>query len=113
LPGADGLKAVSVSWTRTEKPQPPGTKFTVPATNAPNVNGARDLGYRVGAGNDGLPDLTELRTAMEAGRVKALYVLDPGPDGSMGDMSWIVAARRGGQLPLLVVQGVVMTELAA
>ena len=68
---------------------------------------------RVGAGNDGLPDLTELRTAIEGGRVKALYVMDPGPDGSIGDISWIAAARRGGRLPLLVVQGVVMTELAA
>jgi hypothetical protein len=45
------------------------------------------------------------------GRVKALYVLDPGPDGSIGDMSLVVAAKRGGKLPLLVVQGVVMTEL--
>ena len=50
---------------------------------------------------------------MEGGRVKALYVLDPGPDGSIGDVSWIVAARRSGTLPLLVVQGVLMTELAA
>jgi len=40
-------------------------------------------------------------------------VLDPGPDGSLGDVSWIVAARRSGTLPLLVVQGVLMTELAA
>ena len=113
LLGAEGLKAVTVVWTRTEKPQPANTKFTVPATNAPNVNGARDLGYRVGEGNDGLPDLNDLRTAVDAGRVKALYVLDPGPDGSVGDVSWIGAARRGGKLALLVVQGVVMTELAA
>ena len=113
LLGADGLKSVFVSWTRTEKKQPAGTKFRVPATNAPNVNGARDLGYRVGAGNDGVPDLMELRTAIEGGRVKALYVMDPGPDGSIGDIPWIGAARRGGRLPLLVVQGVVMTELAA
>ena len=28
----------------------PGTKFKVPATDAPNVNGARDLGFAVGAG---------------------------------------------------------------
>src|SRR4029077_10501466 len=81
LLGADGLKAVTVAWTRREKPQPPHSKFTVPATNAPNVNGARDLGYRVGAGNDGQPDLADLRTAIDTGRVKALYVLDPGPDG--------------------------------
>jgi NADH-quinone oxidoreductase subunit G len=113
LVGGDGLKSVSVAWTRADKNQPAGTKFKVPATNAPNVNGARDLGYAVGAGNEGLPDLTTLRTAVEGGRVKALYVLDPGPDGSIGDVSWIVAARRSGTLPLLVVQGVLMTELAA
>ena len=113
LLGSDGLKSVAVSWTRTEKRQPPNTTFKVPATDAPNVNGARDLGFRVGAGNDGLPDLEDLRTAVEGGRVKALYVIDPGPDGSLGDVSWVVAARRNGRLPLLAVQGVVMTELAA
>jgi NADH-quinone oxidoreductase subunit G len=112
LVGADGLNVVSISWRRTEKKQPAGTKFTVPPTDAPNVNGARDLGYRVGAGNEGLPDLTELRTAVESGRVKALYVTDPGPDGSIGDVSWVADARRGGKLPLLIVQGVVMTDLA-
>jgi NADH-quinone oxidoreductase subunit G len=113
LLGADGLKSVSVSWTRSEKKQPAGTKFKVPATNAPNVNGARDLGYQVSAGNDGAPDLAALRTAVQGGRVKALYVLDPGPDGSIGDVSWIIAARNAGTLPLLIVQGVVMTELTA
>ncbi len=113
LLGADGLSAVSISWRLSAKRQPAGTKFKVPPTDAPNVNGARDLGYRVGAGNDGLPDLTELRTAVESGRVKALYVIDTGPDGSIGDVSWIAAARRQGKLPLLVVQGVVMTGLAA
>jgi NADH-quinone oxidoreductase subunit G len=112
LLGAEGLGAVSISWKRTEKKQPAGTKFEVPPTDAPNVNGARDLGYRVGKGNDGLPDLAELRTAVESGRVKALYVIDPGPDGSIGDVSWIVEARRAGKLPLLVLQGVVMTDLA-
>jgi NADH-quinone oxidoreductase subunit G len=113
LLGSDGLKSVFVSWPRSEKRQPPNTRFEVPPTDAPNVNGAKDLGYTVGGGNDGLPDLTGLRTAVEGGRVKALYVLDPGPDGSIGDVSWVVAARHGGTLPLLIVQGVVMTELAA
>jgi NADH-quinone oxidoreductase subunit G len=112
LLGADALKSVAVTWTRTEKQQPPGVKFKVPAVNAPNVNGARDLGFAVGAGNDGVPDLTELRTAVEAGRVKAVYVFDPGPDGSIGDVSWLVEARRSGALQLLVVQGVLMTKLA-
>jgi NADH-quinone oxidoreductase subunit G len=113
LVGNDGLKSISVSWTRTEKNQPAASKFKVPSTDAPNVNGARDLGYQVGPGNEGLPELDDLRAAIEGGRVNALYVLDPGPEGSIGDVSWIVAARKSGKLPLLVVQGVLMTELAA
>jgi NADH-quinone oxidoreductase subunit G len=40
-------------------------------------------------------------------------VLDPGPDGSLGDVAWLVAARRAGTLPLLIVQGVVMSALAS
>ena len=112
LLGADGLKSVvTVTWTRTEKPQPPGAKFKVHAADAPNVNGARDLGYAVGPGNDGPPDVAELRTAVEGGRVKAVYVIAPGPDGSLGDMSWLIEARRSGTLSLLVVQGVVSTAL--
>jgi NADH-quinone oxidoreductase subunit G len=112
LLGSDGMKAVSVSWTRSEKQQPVGAKFKVPATDAPNVNGAKALGYEVGAGNDGLPDLLRLRSAVESGRVKALYVIDSGPDGSLGDVSWIIAARQNGSLPLLIVQGVLLTALA-
>ncbi len=114
LIGADALSAVTVTWTRTDKNQPPGAKFKVPQTNAPNVNGARDLGYRVGAGNDGpSPDLAPLRNAIAAGGVQAVYVLDPGPAGSMGDLSWLIEARRAGRISLLVVQGVLMTPLAA
>jgi len=111
LLGADGPKAVSIAWTRSEKPQPLGTKFKVPATDAPNVNGARDLGFEVGKGNDALPDLTALRTAVEGGRVKVVYVIDPGPAGSIGDVSWLIDARRSGTLALLIVQGVVATPL--
>ena len=111
LLGNDGASLVSVTWNRREKPQPPDTKFKIHATDAPNVNGARDLGFAVGAGNDGAPDLSALRTAVEGGRVKALYVIDPGPDGSLGDVSWVVTARRSGKLPLLIVQGVVATDL--
>jgi NADH-quinone oxidoreductase subunit G len=113
LLGGDGLSSVTMSWSSREKPQPAGAKFTVSATDAPNVNGARDLGFAVGRGNDGPADLSALRTAVEAGRVKVLYVVDPGPDGSIGDVSWIVAARRSSRLPLLIVQGVVLTELAS
>jgi NADH-quinone oxidoreductase subunit G len=113
LLGADGLSAVTLSWNHREKPQPAGSVFRISATDAPNVNGARDLGFAVGRGNDGPADLASLRTAVEGGGVKALYVVDPGPDGSIGDVSWVGAARRSGKLLLLIVQGVVMTDLAA
>jgi hypothetical protein len=65
----------------------------VPVTDAPNVDGARDLGFAVGAGHAGAPDTTALRAAIDAGVVQALYVIHPGPDGSAGDLSWIPAAR--------------------
>jgi len=111
LVGPEGRAGVTVSWQHAPKPQPEGAAFVVPATDAPNVNGARDLGFAVGAGNGAPADVSALRTAVESGRVQALYVLDPGPDGSLGDTSWIVAARQGGALPLLVVQGTVRSAL--
>jgi predicted molibdopterin-dependent oxidoreductase YjgC len=43
--------------------------------------------------------------------VKLLYVLDPGPDGSIGDVEWILAARESGRIQTLVVQGVLHTPL--
>ena len=112
-PGAGGLGAATVAWARSDKPQPAHTTFRIPATDAPNVCGARDLGYPVGAGNDGEADLAGLRAAVEAGQVRALYVVAPGPDGALGDTAWIVDARTTGGLPFLAVQGVVMNGLAA
>ena len=104
--------AIAVSWKTSTKEQPANTKFKVPVADAPNVNGARDLGLPVGGGNDGAPDLAVIRQAVEAGRVPALYVFDPGPAGSIGDLSWVVAARQSGTLSLLIYQGVLMTDLA-
>jgi NADH-quinone oxidoreductase subunit G len=104
---------ISVTWKTSEKHQPMGTKFKVPVTDAPNVNGARDLGLNVPADNATPPDLKDLRTAVEGGRVKVLYVLDPGPPGSLGDVSWIIGARESALLPMLIVQGVVQSELTA
>jgi len=112
LLGGDGAKAVTIGWEATEKPQPATTKFKVPVADAPNVNGARDLGFVVGRGNEGAADLSVLRTAVEGGKVTALYVIDPaGPKGSLGDTGWIAAARRSGALSLLIVQAVVTSEL--
>jgi NADH-quinone oxidoreductase subunit G len=112
LKGEDGTAHVHVSWRRTGKQQPAATRFHVPATDAPNVSGARDLGFHVGAGLDGDADLSGLRSAVEQGRVALLYVVDPGPDGSLGDTRWIVDARRSGRLDALIYQGVLATALS-
>jgi NADH-quinone oxidoreductase subunit G len=114
LGGALGLpeEGVAVSWRVRPKPQPPDAKFKIPAVDAPNVRGARDLGFPVAVAGDGGPDVSAFRAAVESGQVKALYVFDPGPAGTIGDTSWIVEARRTGRLPLLIVQGVLLTDLA-
>jgi predicted molibdopterin-dependent oxidoreductase YjgC len=57
-------------------------------------------------------DVSALRAAAEGGLVSALYVFDPGPEGSIGDTAWIANLRAAGTLPLLIVQGVLMTDLA-
>ena len=112
--GALGLPAdgVAIGWRTRPKPQPSGAKFTIPPVDAPNVKGAADLGFPVKAAATGEADLSALRRTVESGGVKALFVFDPGPPGSIGDVSWIVDARTSGTLPLLIVQGVLMTDLA-
>jgi anaerobic selenocysteine-containing dehydrogenase len=114
LVGESGHQAISVTWRYSEKPQPEGSKFKVPPVDAPNVNGARMFGLVPGNVGDEVraADVSALRSAVEAGRVTALYVFDPGPDGSLGATDWIVDARERGMLPLLVVQGVLLTRLA-
>jgi NADH-quinone oxidoreductase subunit G len=114
LGGAFGLPedGVAISWRTRVKPQPPETKFKIPAVDAPNVRGAQDLGFPARATSSGEPDLAGFRGQIEGGAVKALFVFDPGPDGSIGDVSWVIDARRSGTLPLLIVQGVLMTDLA-
>jgi NADH-quinone oxidoreductase subunit G len=101
---------VTFGWRHRDKPQPANTKFRIPAVDAPNLRGARDLGFAVGA-TDGAADLSGLRQAVDAGQVKVLYVFDPGPDGSIGDTSWIVDARAAGRIATLVVQGVLQSAL--
>ena len=74
----------------------------MPEVDAPNVAGARALGLAWATRADSGP--RALRAAVEAGAVKALFVLDPGPAGSAGDTSWLVGARRAGTLATLIVQ---------
>ena len=62
---------------------------------------------------DGDADLSALRTAIDQGRVAVLYVVDPGPDGSLGDVS--LADRGAQERPRArrsIYQGVLQTELA-
>ena len=101
---------VTISWRSREKPQPRDTKFRIPAVDAPNVRGARDLGFPIDDPS-GPADVSALRAAVEAGQVRVLYVLDPGPDGSIGDTDWVIAARKSGRLGTLIVQGVLHTPL--
>jgi NADH-quinone oxidoreductase subunit G len=114
LGGALGLPedGVAIGWRVREKPQPPNTKFRIPAVDAPNVNGAADLGFPVHRGSGGEADLSAFRRQVESGAVKTLFVFDPGPAGSIGDVAWAIEARRSGKVSLLVVQGVLMTDLA-
>ena len=112
--GAIGVPedGVAISWRTRVKPQPAGVKFKIPPIDAPNVNGAKDLGFPVKANSNGTADVSAMARQVESGAVKALYVFDPGPEGSMGDVSWIIDAKRSGKLPLLVVHGVLLTPLA-
>jgi NADH-quinone oxidoreductase subunit G len=102
---------VAISWRTREKPQPAAVKFRVPPVDAPNVRGARDLGFDIGDGATP-PGVAALKAAVEAGQVKVLYVFDPGPDQSIGETDWIVAARQAGKIRTLIVQGVLKTPLA-
>ena len=113
LGGALGLPedGVAIGWRARVKPQPPDAKFKIPPVDAPNVRGARDLGFPVKAAADGGADLSAFKSDVEAGRVASLYVFDPGPKGSLGDVSWIVEARRSGRLKFMVVQGALVSEL--
>ncbi|MCC7008224.1 MAG: molybdopterin-dependent oxidoreductase [Acidobacteria bacterium] len=103
--------SVTFGWRYREKPQPSNTTFRIPAVDAPNLRGARDLGFPI-ADEHAPADVSALRAAVDAGQVRLLYVLDPGPDGSIGEVDWILAARQAGRIGTLVVQGVLHTPLA-
>jgi NADH-quinone oxidoreductase subunit G len=109
--GDAAQEGISVSWSSRMKEQPDTTKFTVPPVDAPNVAGARAFGLTNVEPRALLPDLTRLRNEIDAGRVSALYVIDPGPEGSIGDLRWVVQAREDGRLPFLIVQAVAMSPL--
>jgi NADH-quinone oxidoreductase subunit G len=113
VPGASLESTVAVSWRSSVKQQPAATKFKVPPVDAPNVAGARAMGFQVPDGAEAASDVGALRAAVESGAVKVLYVIDPGPEGSIGDVQWAIDAHAAGKLPLLIVQAVLTTPLTA
>ncbi|HEX5216714.1 MAG TPA: molybdopterin-dependent oxidoreductase [Vicinamibacterales bacterium] len=102
---------VTLGWRYREKPQPERVKFKIPAVDAPNVRGARDLGFDTGEPS-GPADISRLKAAVDAGQVKLLYVLDPGPDGTLGETDWILEAQKTGKIQTLVYQGVLHNAIA-
>jgi len=109
---AGGPASVAISWRHSVKPQPTGTKFVVPPVDAPNLRGAEHLGFSVPSAS-APADLTAIRGDVDAGRVRVLYVFDPGPEGSIGDLAWILDAKKAGRIETLVYHGVLLTPLAA
>jgi NADH-quinone oxidoreductase subunit G len=112
MKGEGGAAHVHVAWRRSEKRQPAETQFRVPADDAPNVAGAETLGLSLETGRGGNGATGALRAAVEQGQVRVLYVVDPGPDGSLGDIGWVLEARRTGRLAAVIYQGVLSTDLA-
>jgi len=105
---------VTLSWRTTEKQQPATTTFKVSSVDAPNVNGGRMFGFVPGTVGDpqGPADISGLRAAVDSGAVSTLYVIDGGPEGSIGDVEWIIEARRSGKIQALIVQGILATDLS-
>jgi NADH-quinone oxidoreductase subunit G len=109
--GDNAPSGIAVTWTSSAKLQPKGVKFTVPTVDAPNVAGARLLGLSHAGPGDPSPALDGLKDDILNGRLTALYVLDPGPAGSLGDVAWIAEARKAGKLKSLIVQAVLQSAL--
>jgi NADH-quinone oxidoreductase subunit G len=107
LLGAQARQAITVTWTSRTKTQPAATRFRVPEVDAPNVAGAKAFGLVAGD----QPQIDALRQTVAAGTIPAVYVLDPGPAGSMGDLQWLVDARTAGRLRTLIVQAPLLSPL--
>ena len=112
LQGESADQKIAIGWRVSEKKQSAKTRFVVSALDAPNLNGVRDLGLQAVAGENRAADLSGLRQAIEKGEVQAVYVLDPGPAGTIGDVSWLIDARQAGKITVLAVQGILLTDLA-
>ena len=71
------------------------------ARSATTVRDADDINHRA------------LKKAVEEGQVSALYVFEPGPEGLARRRRMDPQGAERGTLPLLIVQGVLMTDAGA
>ena len=87
-------QSITVSWRYTPKPQPEDTKFRCRLSTRRTSTARGSSGWRPAQSATARATRTlGPADGGRSGRVSALYVFDPGPDGSIGDTSWIVDAR--------------------
>ena len=115
LGGAFGLPedGVAISWRTREKPQPPDAKFKIPPVDAPNVQRrARPRlpgqGRRQRRGR--ICPRSAPRSSRDACRRSTCSI--PGPTARSATSRGSSRRAKSGKLPLLIVQGVLMTDLA-
>ena len=81
--------------------------------DAPNVRGARDLGFAGGRARGGRPTSSTLQAAGRGRRTSACSTCSiRARTDSIGDTDWILAARAAGKIKTLIVQGALLTPLA-
>ena len=85
-----------------------------PPVDAPNVNGARDVRVRAGSVGDESATRTSRRFETRSSRAgRGALRVRSRARGLARRRQWIVDARAGGTLPLLIVQGVLLTRAGA
>ena len=116
LIGDDGAIDRGHAGGHAESRSRPDTKFKVPPVDAPNVNGARAVraGARRRRGEAGRSRLVgAARPPSQRGRVVGALRLRPGSRGlARRHVRGLSRRAHAGTLPLLVVQGVLLTDLA-
>ena len=97
------------------KPQPPDAKFKVPAVDAPNVNGATDIrsvARRRRRPKSDRPTCRRFAGASRRAACRRSTFSIPVRKARSATPAGLSRRGRSGTLPLLIVQGVLMTDLA-
>ena len=105
MKGEGGASHVHVAWRRTEKQQPADTSSGCRLPTRRTSRAPRSWDLRLAAASRASPICSRSLTDVDQNRVAVLYVVDPGPDGSMGDLSWVIEARKSGRLGVRDLSG--------